>query len=331
MFVPGPLYHNAPFSYSTRGLVYGNHLVDDGPLRCRGDARRRGASPSGLDAAGADDDATHLAPAEGRLDLDMSSLQIVWHMASPCPPWLKEAWIEWLGGEKIFELYAGTEAQSVTVIRGDEWMTRRGSVGMPIYGEMKVVDADGNDVAAGEVGEIYMRPPDRAGHLPVRRCRRQATDDGWESLGDMGWIDSDGYVFLTDRLGDMILSGGANIYPAEVEAAIDEHPQVLSSAVVGLADEDLGNRIHAIVQPVPGATVSDDELRVPPRGSTRAVQDPAHVRVRHRAAARRCRQAPSQPTARRSRRLDLAGCHIDGNCQDLIPDATVAFHGPSTK
>jgi bile acid-coenzyme A ligase len=198
---------------------------------------------------------------EGHADHDMSSLRAVWHMASPCPPWLKEAWIEWIGGEKIFELYAGTEAQSVTVIRGDEWMTRRGSVGKPIYGEMKVVDADGNDAAAGEVGEIYMRAP--AGRVTYQYVGADAkrTDDGWESLGDMGWIDVDGYVFLTDRLGDMILSGGANIYPAEVEAAIDEHPQVLSCAVMGLADEDLGNRIHAIVQPVPGVTVSDDELR----------------------------------------------------------------------
>ena len=198
---------------------------------------------------------------DGHATYDMSSLRVVWHMAAPCPPWLKEAWIQWLGGDRIFELYAGTEAQSVTVIRGDEWMTRRGSVGKPIYGEMKVVDVDGNDAAPDEVGEIYMRAPE--GRVTYRYVGADAkrTDDGWESLGDMGWIDADGYVFLTDRLGDMILSGGANIYPAEVEAAIDEHPLVRSSAVIGLPDEDLGSRIHAIVQPAPDVVISDDELR----------------------------------------------------------------------
>jgi bile acid-coenzyme A ligase len=260
MLVPGPMYHNAPFSYSTRGLVYGNHVITmerfDAEATLEAVQRHRPdwmlLVPTMM---------LRISRVEGHADHDMSSLRTVWHMASPCPPWLKEAWIEWIGGEKIFELYAGTEAQSVTVIRGDEWMTRRGSVGKPIYGEMKVVDADGNDAAAGEVGEIYMRAP--AGRVTYQYVGADAkrTDDGWESLGDMGWIDVDGYVFLTDRLGDMILSGGANIYPAEVEAAIDEHPQVLSCAVMGLADEDLGNRIHAIVQPVPGVTVSDDELR----------------------------------------------------------------------
>lgn len=260
MLVPGPMYHNAPFSYSTRGLVNGNHIV----TMARFDAEATLAA-----AQQHRPDWMLLVPTmmlritrvEAHAEFDTSSLRVVWHMAAPCPPWLKQAWIEWLGGEKIFELYAGTEAQAVTVIRGDEWMHRRGSVGKPIYGEMKVIDAAGDDAAPGEVGEIYMRAPD--GRVTYRYVGADAkcTDDGWESLGDMGWIDADGYVFLTDRLGDMILSGGANIYPAEVEAAIDEHPLVLSSAVIGLPDDDLGNRIHAIVQPSAGAMLDDDELR----------------------------------------------------------------------
>lgn len=260
MLVPGPMYHNAPFSYSTRGLVNGNHIV----TMARFDAEATLAA-----AQQHRPDWMLLVPTmmlritrvEAHAEFDTSSLRVVWHMAAPCPPWLKQAWIEWLGGEKIFELYAGTEAQAVTVIRGDEWMHRRGSVGKPIYGEMKVIDAAGDDAAPGEVGEIYMRAPD--GRVTYRYVGADAkcTDDGWESLGDMGWIDADGYVFLTDRLGDMILSGGANIYPAEVEAAIDEHPLVLSSAVIGLPDDDLGSRIHAIVQPSAGAMLDDDELR----------------------------------------------------------------------
>jgi bile acid-coenzyme A ligase len=260
MLVPGPMYHNAPFSYSSKAIVNGNHVIT--MERFDAEATLKAAEqhrpewmllvPTMM---------LRIVRVANHRSYDMSSLRVVWHMAAPCSPWLKEEWIDWLGGEKIFELYAGTEAQAVTVIRGDQWMAHRGSVGKPIYGEMKVLDAAGNDAAAGEVGEIYMRAPD--GRVTYRYVGADAkrTDDGWESLGDMGWIDADGFVFLTDRLGDMILSGGANIYPAEVEAAIDEYPHVRSSAVIGLPDEDLGNRIHAIVQLAPGFVVTDDELR----------------------------------------------------------------------
>jgi bile acid-coenzyme A ligase len=123
---------------------------------------------------------------------------------------------------------------------------------------MRVLGADGEDVPPGTVGEIFMRPPsDRTtyryiGAEPVAR-------DGWESLGDMGWFDEDGYLYLADRQTDMILVGGANVYPAEVEAALDEHPAVLSSCVIGLADEDYGNVVHAIVET--RHDVTDEELR----------------------------------------------------------------------
>jgi bile acid-coenzyme A ligase len=260
MMVPGPMYHNAPFSYSTRGLATGNHVI----TMPRFDAEET--------LAGIQEhrpDWMLLVPTmmlrmwrvPERESYDVSSLQVVWHMAAPCPAWLKEGWIEWIGGEKLYELYAGTEAQAVTIIRGDEWLAHRGSVGRCLIGEMKVLDPLGEELAPGEVGEIYMRSPGGRETYRYVGAEAKRTADGWESLGDLGWIDADGYVFLTDRLSDMILSGGANIYPAEVEAAIDEHPLVHSSAVIGLPDEDLGNRIHAIVQVAEGASVSDDELR----------------------------------------------------------------------
>jgi bile acid-coenzyme A ligase len=260
MSVPGPMYHNAPFSYSTRGLVNGNHVL----TMPRFDAETTLAQVQEHRA-----DWMLLVPTmmlriwrlPDRESYDLSSLQVVWHMAAPCPPWLKEAWITWLGGEKIFELYAGTEAQAITIIRGDEWMTRRGSVGRCFIGQMKVLDPDGNELPPGEVGEIFMRPPEGKVTYTYVGAQAKRTEDGWESLGDLGWIDADGYVYLTDRLGDMILSGGANIYPAEVESAIDEHPAVRSSAVIGLPDEELGNKIHAIVQPAEGAELTEDELR----------------------------------------------------------------------
>ncbi len=176
-------------------------------------------------------------------------------MAAPCPPWLKEAWIDWLGGETIMELYAGTEAQAATIISGTEWLEHRGSVGKVAFGEMAAFDAAGNRLPPGEIGEVYLRRPSAMPpSYQYRGAAARTLPDGWESLGDIGWFDADGYLYLADRRTDMILVGGSNVYPAEIEAALDEHPLVQSSAVIGLPDEEMGNQVHAIVQPRPGLT-----------------------------------------------------------------------------
>jgi bile acid-coenzyme A ligase len=169
------------------------------------------------------------------------------HMAAPCPPYLKQAWIDWLGPERIMELYAGTEAQAATFINGVEWLEHRGSVGKPLIGRMQICDADGNPLPPGEVGEVWLRS-DAGPTYKYIGAEARAREDGWESLGDLGWMDEDGYLYLADRLTDMVLVGGSNVYPAEVEAALDEHPAVMSSCVIGLPDDDLGNRLHALVQ-----------------------------------------------------------------------------------
>jgi bile acid-coenzyme A ligase len=194
---------------------------------------------------------------------DVSSLQTVWHLAAPCPPWLKQNWIDWLGADAIWELYGGTEAQAATIITGREWLAHQGSVGKVSPAQFKIVRADGSDAAADEVGEVFMRPSEDESVRTYRYIGANARriDGGWESLGDMGRIDADGYLYLSDRQTDMILSGGSNVYPAEVEAALDEHPRVRSSAVIGLPDDDLGNRIHAIVQTDDGSPIEPDELR----------------------------------------------------------------------
>jgi bile acid-coenzyme A ligase len=248
--VPGPLYHNAPFASSMQGLFRGNHIVVlpkfDAERTLQAVARHR---------------ATFLLlvptmmlriwrlPPDVRQRHDLSSLRAVQHLAAPCPAWLKEAWIDWLGAERIFELYAGVEAQAVCEIRGDDWLAHRGSVGRVLMGELRVVDADGTDVAPGQVGEIYMRnsAAGNASYTYVGAEARRLAGN-WESIGDIGWMDEDGYVYLTDRRSDMVLVGGSNVYPAEVENAIQEHDAVLSCAVIGLPDEDMGNRLHAIVQ-----------------------------------------------------------------------------------
>ena len=158
------------------------------------------------------------------------------------------AWIDWLGPDRIFELYGGTEGQAATVITGDDWLAHHDSVGKPAEGTIMICDADGNEVPTGELGEVRMRSLRDKPTYRYVGAEARTRDGGWESLGDNGRLDEDGFLYLGDRMSDMILSGGTNIYPAEVEAAILEHPDVKSCAVIGLPDADLGNTVHAIVE-----------------------------------------------------------------------------------
>ena len=256
MVMPGPLYHNGPFTSGFGGLFQGAHLV----ILPRFDAEATLAAIARWKATWIYLVPTMMSriwrlPETVRAGYDVSSLKTAWHLAAPCPPWLKEAWIGWLGPDVIMELYAGTEAQAVTIITGTEWLQHRGSVGKVTVGEMAAFDSEGRRLPAGETGEIYMRRTEGAPPTyQYRGAEARTLPDGWESLGDIGWFDEEGYLYLADRRADMILVGGANVYPAEIEAALDEHPLVASSAVIGLPDEDLGSRIHAIVQGRPGLT-----------------------------------------------------------------------------
>ncbi|MEP7211082.1 MAG: AMP-binding protein [Alphaproteobacteria bacterium] len=250
MLVPGPLYHNGPFSWAMIALFKGCTVV----VTTRFDAEEtlRLIDERSIDTV-------YLVPTmmrriwalpeAARTRYNLSSLTALWHLAEPCPAWLKDNFISWLGPDVIWELYGGTEGQGTTTIRGGEWLTHRGSVGKPTAtGDMKVVGEAGETLPPGEIGEVFIRPvagPGTTYHYLGAEAR--AIEGGWESLGDMGWMDAEGYLYLTDRRSDMILSGGANIYPAEVEAAIDSFPGVRSSAVIGIPDEDLGARLHAII------------------------------------------------------------------------------------
>lgn len=254
-----PLYHNAPFQHAQSALTQGAHLV----LLPRFDAEEMMRTISEHKATWVYMVPTmmnrvwHLPP-EVKGKYDMASIRTLWHLAAPCPPWLKEAFIHWLGASVVMELYAGTEAQSATIITGEEWLAHRGSVGRVSNGSMQAFDEDGKPLGPGEMGEIYMKRAEGvAPSYQYRGATARTLPGGWESLGDMGYIDADGYLYLGDRRTDMILVGGANIYPAEIEAALDEHPLVLSSAVVGLPDDDLGNRVHAIIYGKPGVNEAD--------------------------------------------------------------------------
>jgi bile acid-coenzyme A ligase len=264
VLIPGPLYHNGPLSNALDGVCTGNHVV----ISPRFDAAATLAAVEEFRASWAFFVPTMMLriwrlPDEVKGRHDVSSLRTIWHMGAPCPDWLKEAWIQWLGAERIFEMYTATEALAGTSIRGDEWLTRRGSVGRVVFGEMKVVDTEtGEDATPGTIGEIYLRPPaDMPPTYEYVGAEARTLPGGWESLGDMGAFDADGYLYLADRMVDMILTGGANVYPAEVEAAILAHGGVASCAVIGLPDEDLGNRVHAIVQPVSDGSLDVAELR----------------------------------------------------------------------
>jgi bile acid-coenzyme A ligase len=249
LVMPGPLYHNGPGVWACQALLAGNHVV----LLPKFDAA---ATLAAIETHRGD--VVYMVPTmmkrilrlepDVRFGFDMSSLRIVWHLAEPCPAWLKQEWIDWLGAERIYELYAGTEAQAVTIITGTEWLEHRGSVGRVTTGEMKICDENGTDLPVGEQGEVWMRSNRDTPTYKYVGAEAKVLEGGWESLGDIGWFDTDGYLYLGERVADMILSGGANIYPAEVEAALNEHPLVESCAVIGLPNDDRGNDVHAIVQ-----------------------------------------------------------------------------------
>jgi bile acid-coenzyme A ligase len=261
VLMTAPLSHNAGFMLSACALVLGGHLV----LMPRFDAL-------GCVQLAAEHDIDWMyavptmmgrisrLPDDERAAFPPPSLRVVMHMAAPCPPWLKQEWIDWLGPDRVWELYGATEVQSVTVMKGSEWLERPGTVGRPIIGEMQILDSDGNPVPPGTVGELWMRRGEGA-ETPYRYigAEARAIDGGWESVGDMGSLDADGYLYLADRKTDMILVGGANVYPAEVEAALSEHPAVRSAVVIGLPDEDLGQVPHALVELA--SEVEDEELR----------------------------------------------------------------------
>lgn len=250
MLIPGPLYHNGPFSWAMIALFRGNHVC----VTTRFDALQT------LELIHKHRiDIVYMVPTmmqriwklpqQQRIQFDISCLKTLWHLAAPCPAWLKEAFIEWLGPEVIWELYGGTEGTGSTIINGVEWLEHRGSVGLPGAAcEMKVIDEAGATLPANEIGEVFIRPRSGPGTTyHYIGAEAKSIEGGWESLGDMGYMDEDGYLYLADRQTDMILSGGANIYPAEVEAAIDAFAGVRSSAVIGLPHEDLGNYVYAIV------------------------------------------------------------------------------------
>src|SRR5581483_5624401 len=228
VLIPGPLYHTAPYAISVLALVHGNHLLlesrFDAELTVRLIDRYR---PTFALLVPTMMQRIWRLPAEVR-DVDMSSLRTVFHMASHCPAWLKRAWIEWLGPDRIFELYGASDSATNTVIGGREWLAHPGSVGRVRghdrsgQGETMITDDTGRPLGPGEVGEIWMRPAPGSTPRSLVIGAQPRERDGWVSVGDLGWIDEDGYLYIAERRTDLIVTGGENVYAAEVESALDE-------------------------------------------------------------------------------------------------------------
>ena len=202
-------------------------------------------------------------PDEVRRRYDLSSLRFVAHAAAPCPPEIKRAMIDWWG-PVINEYYGATETGNVTFCTSEEWLAHPGTVGRAIAGaQVKILDDAGRPLSPHQVGEIACRYAD-VGDFTYHNdaTKRQAVDrDGLIAPGDVGYLDDDGFLFICDRKIDMVISGGVNIYPAEIEAALSGIPGVADSAVFGIPDEEFGESLYAVIQPQPGMAISAEDVR----------------------------------------------------------------------
>jgi bile acid-coenzyme A ligase len=264
----GPIHHSGPYTLALLGLLSGNRLV----ILPRFDAE---TALEAIEKHGVDwvfMVPTMLRrlmalPAERRLNADLGSLRVLVHAGAKCPVDLKSALIEWLGAERVNEFYGGTEANGGTWITGQEWLARPGSVGRAAPGyAMTILREDGSPASPGEVGEIHMRPDSGPGSTYFALGGEgRVREDGWESIGDLGWCDDDGYLYIADRRTDLIVRGGANVYPAEVEHALLSHPAVRSAVVVGVADADLGQRVHAFLEAEAPISLAELQAFLQPR------------------------------------------------------------------
>lgn len=263
VLVYSPLYHNVGQSLSHNALMRGKTVY----LMDRFDARRA------VDIIATDRIEfffavpTHMQRilALPNVNADcFASVKSMYHSGAPCPPSVKIEWLQLLGEKRVWEIYGATDGSGFTVVRGDDWLAHPGTVGRAVGCDILVLDEHDNRLPTGEVGQIYMRPaaasPTPAPYY-LGAAVMERTSDGFSTVGDMGRLDEEGYLFIADRRTDMIISGGVNIFPAEVEAALLKHFAVAAVAVVGLPDDRWGRRVHAVLVPADAQTCpSEQEL-----------------------------------------------------------------------
>jgi long-chain acyl-CoA synthetase len=262
--VTGPMYHAAPNAYGLYAARNGGFCI----LQPRFD-------PEGLLALIQEHRLTHLhmvptmfvrllkLPEGVRARYDLSSLEFVVHAAAPCPPDIKRRMIEWWG-PVINEYYGATETGGVVVHTAEEALRKPGTVGRPVPGgHVRIYDDDGHVLGPREIGDVYLKIDDFPDftYNGLDEKRQEIERDGMVTAGDVGYLDEDGYLFLCDRKKDMVISGGVNIYPAEIEGVLIDMPGVKDCAVFGIPDEEFGEALCAYIEPEPGAKPSDGEVR----------------------------------------------------------------------
>ncbi|WP_134323680.1 acyl-CoA synthetase [Cumulibacter soli] len=258
---PAPLYHAAPLRYSGEMQAWGG-TVFVMPKFDAEDALRQIEKNKITHSQWVPTMFVRMLklPEEVRAKYDMSSMRCVIHAAAPCPRDVKQAMIDWWG-PIIWEYYAGSESNGSTLISSEQWLAKPGSVGKAAVGVMHVCDDEGNELGVGEIGKVYFEletPLFEYFNDPEKtKSSRHPKHDNWSAIGDLGYVDEDGFLFLAERQSFVIISGGVNIYPQEIEDALTMHPSVLDVAVIGVPDPDLGEVVKAVVQLAPGVEASD--------------------------------------------------------------------------
>jgi long-chain acyl-CoA synthetase len=265
---PAPLYHAAPLGWSMGTTRLGGTVV----LMERFDPAECLRAISLHHVTAAQFVPTHFVrmlklPPDTRAGSDTSGLRTVVHAAAPCPVEVKRQMIDWLG-PVLVEYYAGSEGNGMTMIGSPDWLTHPGSVGRAVVGAVHILGEGGSERSAGQDGAVYFDGPSFEYHNDPVKTKNSRNGDGWTTLGDIGHLDDEGYLYLSDRRTDLIISGGVNIYPAEIEEALIMHPAVADVAVIGVPDAEMGQSVLAVVQLADGIAqlsereASQDELGV---------------------------------------------------------------------
>ncbi|MGP8119759.1 MAG: acyl-CoA synthetase [Xanthobacteraceae bacterium] len=280
--LPGPLYHSAPNAFALRAGRLGGALVL--MPRFEPEAFLKLLQDEAIDTVFMVPTMfvrLMKLPEATRRAFDVSSLRHVIHAAAPCPPDIKRAMIDWWG-PVIYEFYGSTESGAVTFATSEDALRKPGTVGRIAPGaELRFLDDDGREIAPGEVGEIYSRIAGNPDFTYHNRPDKRAEIDrgGFITSGDVGFIDADGYVFISDRKRDMVISGGVNIYPAEIEAVLHGLSGVHDCAVFGIPDEEFGEALMAVVEPQPGVTLDIEGLRAGLKAALADYKVPRHITV----------------------------------------------------
>lgn len=258
--VTGPLWHSAVFTYALRGLMTGQRLV----------ILPRFEEHAWLEAVAEHHITWTLLvptmmhrlmrlPTSRRELTDIGSLKTLVHLGAPCAPELKRRFMDWVGPQRVVEIYAGTESNGLTMIRGDQWLAHPGSVGLPISGtEIEVRDEESAPLSPGETGLVWMRRGDAATYEYLGAQSRRDLE-GWDTLGDLGYLNEAGYLFLHDRADDVINCGGEKIYPAVIEQGLERHPAVRSALAYGVEHPEWGQVPEALVD-IADSRITEEEL-----------------------------------------------------------------------